>query len=156
MNENDEIFNTLIPFDIGLIYFYKYGWILFLCMTLFFLYGYSDYSFHGGDYRIVWLIMGILFLILVFTLPYIFKRALYSIVCNNNVLKKISYKMGRETIIRWEDIVSIERPYKFAPIARMIKTINGTKIELSTRDKGYRELMELIKVKAINLRNKDD
>ena len=153
MNKNDDSFNTLIPFDVVLIYFYKYVWILCLSMALFFLYGYSDYSFYGGEYRIIWLVMGVLFLILIFILTNIFKRALYSIVYNNKILKQISYKFEREIIIGWEDIVSIERHYKFAPKSRVIKSINGTKIKLWTEDKGYKELMELLKSKAINLRN---
>ena len=135
-----------IPQSKELLFLYRFGWLICLAVSTFFLYGYLV------ENSISSMIMAIIFVISAILSPFLFKPLIYSIEANEEGIKKIGYNTDKEVKIAWEDIVSVEKaPMKIPIVLRLIKSDKGKEIiDISTAEKGYGELIDLIKKRAAN------
>jgi len=138
---NDRLL-VIAPSKIVLI-FYRYGWLLCLpistlCVFAFVIKGQTSS-----------LILAIIFLLISVFVPFVFKSLLHSIEASEFGIRKINYKGDEAVKICWRDIVSVDRsPIKIPIFLRFIKSNNGDTIDIGTDQKGYSELIELIRQRA--------
>ena len=82
---------------------------------------------------------------------------IYSIEVDEKGITKTYYKSNKEINIRWGDIVSVEKsPMKIPLQLRLIKSSKGEAIDVLSPQKGYRELINLIKQRATNIEKIED
>lgn len=141
----------IIPQSKELLFWYKFGWVVCLAIGTFFLYVYLDENLISN------MVMALLFFLFAILSPFLFKQLVYSIEADEEGIKKVCYRSDKEVKIKWEDIVSVEKsPMKIPITLRLIRSNKGKEIDIGTPQRGYGELIDLIKKRAKNIKKVEE